>query len=183
VLYSIRDAVGVGDVYTRKTGMHRYYIQSMKTYERLCEVFGHDVCRKCHTLQWPNVPDEYVRHFLRGAVDGDGSWFKRKEGLWDFAYTTSSQEFIDGLVQNVERLTGIQMKPSLNKISVWHCRCCGIKAVCLADWLYRDATVALERKAWIAREMMQDTGIAYRSSLTPKMREMFPHVLEHYQIV
>jgi hypothetical protein len=75
------------------------------------------------------------------------------------------------------------MNPGLNKLQVWQCRCCGIKAVCLADWLYRDATIALERKAVIAREMMDSSGVARADSLTPKMREMFPHILERYEIV
>jgi len=184
VLYSIRDAIGTGDVYIKQRGMHMYYIQSVRAYERLCDIFDQDVCRKSHTLQWPNVPDEYIQHFLRGAVDGDGSWFRRKQDkLWEFAYTTSSQPFIDGVVENVGRLTGIHLNPGLNKINVWHARAVGIKAVCLADWFYRDATIALERKAWIAREMMNETGIAYQSSLTPKIREMFPHILERYEIV
>jgi len=184
VLYSIRDAVGVGDVYAKRNRMHRYYIQSTRTYERLCEIFGMDVCKKSHTIRWPDIPDAYVRHFLRGAVDGDGSWFKRsQDGLFEFSYTTSSKAFVDALVETVFLLTGIHLNASLNKISVWHARCVGIKAVCLADWLYRDATIALKRKSDIAHEMMESTGLAQPYSITPKMREMFPHILERYQIV
>jgi len=183
VLYAIRDVVGVGEVYLKKNGMHRYYIQSMRTYERLREIFGTDVCRKCRTLQWPDIPDEFIRHFLRGAVDGDGSLFYRKDGLWGFDYTTSSKAFIDALTENIERMTGVCMNPSLNKIDVWHARCSGIKAVCLADWLYRDATISLKRKADLAHQMMEHIGIVYNWLLTPKMREMFPHVLARYEII
>jgi len=75
------------------------------------------------------------------------------------------------------------MVPSLNKINVWHARCAGLKAVCLADWLYRDATIALKRKSDIAHEIMESTGLAQPYSITPKMREMFPHILERYEIV
>lgn len=183
VLYAIRGVVGVGDVYVGTKGMHRYYIQSVRTYDRLCAIFGQDVCGKSHTLQWPAVPKAYMRHFLRGAVDGDGSWFKTQDGLWAFAYTTSSKHFIDGLVETAAREAGIFMLPRINKINVWHARCAGIKAVCLADWMYRDATIALERKAWIAREMMQTGGTAQWRSISPEMERMFPHVLERYQIV
>ena len=30
--------------------------------------------RKSLTLAWPNVPTDMERHFLRGYIDGDGSW-------------------------------------------------------------------------------------------------------------
>jgi hypothetical protein len=183
ILYAIKAEIGSGNVYAKQNGMHRYYIQSVRAYERLCDIFGHDVCNKTHTLRWPSVPDEYIRHFLRGAVDGDGSLFKRTDGLWEFTYTTSSQDFIDSLVEHIERCTGICMKPGLNKLKVWHARAAGVKAVCLADWLYRDATIALERKAALAQQMMEHRGTVYNWLLTPKMRRTFPHILERYEIV
>jgi len=184
ILFSIKEAIGVGDVYVRQTGMHRYYIQSVAVYERLCEIFGADVQRKCHTLQWPDIPDEYARHFIRGAVDGDGSWHRRKQDdLWSFQYATSSEVFALALKREVERLTGISLNLGLNKINVWHVRCVGIKAVCLSDWLYRDATIALERKAALAQKMTKSAGICQSPSLTPKMRALFPHILSRYEVV
>jgi hypothetical protein len=184
VLDSIRDAIGVGEVYPKSNGMHRYYIQSVRVYERLCDIFGNDVHGKSHTLQWPNIPDEYVRHFLRGSVDGDGSLFRNNQDhLWRFDYTTSSKSFIDSVVDVVEQMTGVHLNPGINKINVWHARTSGIKAVCLADWLYRDAAIALKRKAEFAQRMMEHRGMAYAWNLTPKMRETFPHILERYEIV
>lgn len=184
ILYTLRDTIGIGRVYSKNDGMHRYYIQSVRAYERLCKIFGQDVCRKTHTLQWPNVPDEYARHFVRGAMDGDGSLMKRRDNLWEIAYTTSSQDFIEGFTDNVFRLTGISLNVGLNKLNAYHARCTGIKAVCLADWLYRDYSIFMERKEWIAREMYNTLGgQAYESSITPKMREMFPHILKTYSIV
>jgi hypothetical protein len=184
ILYAIKDRLGTGQVYVHGRGMHRYYVQSVKAYERLCVIFEQDVCNKSHTLQWPNIPDEYVHHFIRGAVDGDGSFFVNNgDGLWRFAYATSSQLFIDGLSDTIERMTGIQMSVGLNKINVWHARVAGIKAVCLAGWLYRDASIALERKAALAQQMMESTGTAYGWTLTSKMREAFPHILERYKVV
>lgn len=184
ILFAIRKAIGVGQVYVKNNGMHRYYIQSMRTYERLCSVFGQDVCNKSHTLQWPDIPDEFVRHFIRGAVDGDGSFFRNNtDRLWRFSYATSSQAFIDALVDTIKRLTGIELNPGINRLNVWHARAAGAKAVCLADWLYRDATIALERKAALAQEMMNSKGMAYWNRLTPKMRAMFPHILDRYEIV
>jgi len=183
ILYAIRDLLQTGDVSKHgNQDMHRYYVQSAKTYRRLCAVFCQDVCRKSHTLKWPAIAKGYERHFLRGAVDGDGSLF-RSGGLWRITYTTSSKDFVDGLVETVLRETGIQLNVGQNAIGVWHARCTGIKAVCLADWLYRGANIALARKAKLAEEMGKTSGLARWSSITPKMREMFPHILERYELI
>lgn len=183
ILYALQDMIGAGRVSIKSSGMGHYYIQSVKVYERLCEVFGNDVCKKSHTLQWPNIPDGFTKHFLRGAVDGDGSFFKRQDGLWEFAYATSSFDFALELSVALEDGVGVKTSTVQNKIGVWHTRCVGIKAVCIADWLYRDAKIALERKTWIAREMMQTHGQCKESSLTQKMCGMFPHILENYRII
>ena len=90
---------------------------------------------------------------------------------------------MDCLLGTIERLTGVHIKPEFTKLQVWQARCCGIKAVCLADWLYRDASIVLERKAALAQEAMTSTGVTYAwQGLTPKMRETFPHILERYEV-
>jgi hypothetical protein len=183
ILQKLQAVIGTGRISYKASGSHHFYVQSVKTYEHFCKIFGRDVCKKSRTLQWPDVPDEYIRHFIRGAVDGDGSLFKHSGNLWSFAYTSSSFDFASALTKVIFDRTGIVLSLGENKESVWHARCTGIKAVCLADWLYRDATISLERKAWIAREMMETRGIAQASSITPKMRATFPHIIEGYQIV
>lgn len=182
IIYALRDVIGAGRISPKASGMYQFYIQSVKTYEWLCELFGHDVCRKSHTLQWPSVPEQYIRHFIRGAMDGDGSLMRRKDRLWEISYSTSSFDFADELAQIIFDETGISLSLGENKINVWHVRCTGIKAVCLADWLYRDATIAQERKAGIARKMIETRGRAHRSSVTDKMRAVFPHIIAGYEV-
>jgi hypothetical protein len=183
ILYALQEAIGSGRMGRKASGMYSYYIQSTKVYEWLCNLFGRDVCRKSKTLQWPNVPTEFMRHFIRGAMDGDGALFKTRDNLWSISYASGSEGFVYGMEKAIFDHTGIVMNTGLNKIHVWHTRCTGIKAVCLADWLYRDATIALERKAWIAREMMQTRGTAHKGSITDKMREMFPHIISGYRLL
>lgn len=180
IIYALKDAIGSGRISQKSNGMYEYYVQSVAAYERLCEIFGHDVHRKAKTLRWPNIPEGYIRHFIRGAVDGDGSLFMRKEGLWGFAYSTSSEEFIRSLCDVVFDSTGIKLGVGNNKLGVYHARCVGIKAICLADWLYYNCSIALERKEAIARAMVQTIGVAQESSITEKMKETFPHILSRH---
>ena len=182
IIYALRETIGAGRISTKSNGMHEYYIQSIRIYRRLCEIFGHDVHRKSRTLQWPTVPDKYVRHFMRGAFDGDGSIFKQADKWWAMTYTTSSEEFAHSWASTLLRLTGIEMGIGINKIGVYHARCVGIKAVCLAAWLYGDQHIALGRKNKLAHEAVLHSGIAREYSITERMHGMFPEIMERYEI-
>jgi hypothetical protein len=49
---------------------------------------------------FPSVPREFVRDFIRGCWDGDGSIF-RGRGLLIASYVSGSRDFIDGLVHEL----------------------------------------------------------------------------------
>ena len=184
IIYALRDVVGTGRIITKANGAYEFYVQSTRTYQLLCKIFGCEVARKSLTLLWPSVPDTFMRHFIRGAMDGDGSLMRKKDRTWTIEYTTGSKWFAEGYKETIWRLTGIATHIIVNKLGIPHIRCAGIKAVCLASWLYKDAKIALERKAWIAREMYEHPGgQAQASSITPKMREMFPEIIGAYSIV
>jgi hypothetical protein len=184
IIYALRDAIGTGKIIRKSRGTYELYIQSVKIYQRLCAIFSQDVCRKSLTLKWPSIPDEYAKHFTRGAMDGDGALMKKKDGTWEISYSTGSGDFAKGLEKEVFRLTGIKMHVGYSRSHLYAIRCAGIKAVCLASWLYKDCKIALDRKEWIAREMYNTLGgVAYSDGITPKMHEMFPDILNTYRIV
>lgn len=68
------------------------------------------VPKKSLILKFPNIPDEYLRHFLRGCWDGDGSFYyengnpKRIRG----DYVSGSFEFLNAFVDNLKKLSGIE---------------------------------------------------------------------------
>jgi intein/homing endonuclease len=54
---------------------------------------------KSLTLQFPDVPKEYVRHFVRGCWDGDGSvYFEKRANRIKASYVSGSKKFIEGMV-------------------------------------------------------------------------------------
>lgn len=57
--------------------------------------------RKSLTMQFPNVPDQFVRHFIRGCWDGDGSVYLEKERRIEANYVSGSKEFIKKLVHEL----------------------------------------------------------------------------------
>lgn len=54
------------------------------------------VPNKSKIIKFPDMPDEYLRHFIRGCWDGDGSvFFQYKKKLLMTFYVSGSKEFIE----------------------------------------------------------------------------------------
>jgi hypothetical protein len=58
---------------------------------------------KSLTMQFPDIPEEYVRHFVRGCWDGDGSIYISDNKL-RASYTCGSLAFIERLVQELYKI-------------------------------------------------------------------------------
>lgn len=65
--------------------------------------------KKSLIIQFPDVPAEYIRHFIRGCWDGDGTIYIDKEGKLNASYVTGSHEFIKRLVLELAKV-GITKK-------------------------------------------------------------------------
>ncbi len=59
--------------------------------------------RKSLNMIFPNVPEEYMRHFIRGCWDGDGSVFV-SGGKMNANYTCGSFDFLNRLVQELYKI-------------------------------------------------------------------------------
>ena len=183
ILYKIKNVIGAGRITNKNDGMSQYYIQSVRIYDRLCEIFGQDVCRKSNVLQWPSVPAIYVRHFVRGAFDGDGCITRKGTKSWEASYTTGSKFFAESLCEKVLGATGIELRTGLNRIGVYHVVSTGIKTACFADWLYGDSHISLERKRVLAERVISEGGTYYSKSVTDKMKHMFPDIFSRYEVI
>jgi len=58
--------------------------------------------RKSLTMTYPNIPEEYERHFIRGLWDGDGSIMIGKNGYPSVSFVCGSLEFITMLKERLE---------------------------------------------------------------------------------
>lgn len=103
-----------------------------------------------------DVPDAVFVDFLRGELDGDGSWILAK-GWRGFPYLagsfrSGSQQFLEWLQQTVSRLTGIEGCLQHRKL-IYN----GKKAEALGKWIYYSPNLpCLQRKRniwqdWISR--------------------------------
>lgn len=111
---------------------------------------------KSHSATFPNnVPDNMYRHLIRGLVDGDG-WVSYRldtrnhlNCFWGLCGTLS---VVQGALQHIPI-------PIDNKVQL-HNNCYriglqGIKAFQVAEWLYQDSSIYMERKYQAYQEAKQ----------------------------
>jgi len=182
ILERIQGLLGRGRLYyIHQYDSYRYELHSRKLYEFLNRVFGHNVQAKSRTLQWPTVLDEYLRDFIRGYCDGDGHVSVNGRGRPLIRFYCGSEDFRDVLMDTISRLTGIIGTTSLAINDVHLALYDGIKAVCLAKWLYQPGDVAKPRKVQAAEAIAKtDQDRIRMDSVTPKMRETFPGILSRF---
>jgi len=64
---------------------------------------------KSLTIDFPQIPDEYLGHFIRGCWDGDGSVYVDSSGRIVASYVSGSKIFVNKLVLSLQKL-GLPLK-------------------------------------------------------------------------
>lgn len=147
--------------------------------------------RPCHRVQWGDVafhrwltqiglmpakslklgplgiPDEWMRDFLRGCIDGDGSiitytdrynTFKKSTYVYTRVYlslVSASPRFVEWLRETLRRLIGVSGEVSVRRLAgrndIWRLRYAKREAFQLLRWMYYGPDVpCLRRKYDIA---------------------------------
>ena len=104
----IRDTIKSNHkLYKRKTDKsYKLDIRCKEIYNDIIKLGGTE--RKSLTAKFPNVPKEYVRHFIRGYFDGDGSFTLRNNepyitfiGTYEFLTNLVNQLLYNGVIKKV----------------------------------------------------------------------------------
>ncbi|RBY87305.1 hypothetical protein DQ244_18250 [Blastococcus sp. TBT05-19] len=102
--------------------------------------------RKSATVAPPAGPFSR-RDYLRGLIDGDGSVGFTRTGLPFIGFVTASQPLAEFFCDQVLSVVGAHRTANRNtRDSVYNLLVAGEPAAPLADWLYPDGCLALERK-------------------------------------
>ena len=124
--------------------------------------------KKSINLTWAkNIPDEFLRHFIRGYFDGDGTIdMCRNQREFDYGIKyyyvprlrfVGTKHFLTGMIRALERLTSI---PAVKvhrkgKENLWYFSYSGLHARMLHDLMYNSATIYLKRKAALWKYILQ----------------------------
>lgn len=127
----------------------RFAVNNKKIYESLVE----KGCtpKKSLTIQFPDkdiVPDNLIKHFVRGYIDGDGYiGFKTNDKTTGrLSITTGSKNFLIDLI-NKMNWEQKQLKEDYRSIHITYAmEWCNKKVYYMLKELYDDATIYLNRK-------------------------------------
>ncbi len=79
-----------------------------------CVIIYNDIKRlggiecKSNTMNFPNVPEEYLSDFIRGYFDGDGCIMNLKNNRINTAFTCGSKKFLDKLLEILKEHAGVE---------------------------------------------------------------------------
>lgn len=100
------------------------------------------------------IPNYLIRHFVRGFIDGDGS-FEQKDFIFTITLISTSENFLKNLASyicNLDNGIGIKVKKNKGKTIDWFYLRFNFftnkkeKVTKIYDYLYKDATIFLQRK-------------------------------------
>ena len=121
---------------------------------------------KSLTIQFPEVPVKYLSHFIRGYLDGDGSFFVKKINKRKDKYLASNFvgniDFLTVLKDRIKENANIDLTsfciPNKNcNQRIYSLQYFGKKAIALGDYIYQDSeNLRLERKYKIYNKMKRE---------------------------
>jgi Mor family transcriptional regulator len=115
------------------------------------------VPRKTYVMkQLPAVPPLLMRHLLRGYVDADGYFSLRIQGGARFGVVALNREIVAEIQEWFIAEVGVSCTALIHSGTAWHYRQYGTRQVQkIAAYLYRDATVYLDRKYRLAQDILR----------------------------
>lgn len=82
--------------------LYYFHINSDKFYEQLTKLGL--TPNKSLSMKFPEIPDEYIRHFIRGCWDGDGTVYtEKRNGELRTSFVCGSLEFIEVLKKHLNK--------------------------------------------------------------------------------
>lgn len=121
-------------------------VYSQQMYNDLNKYFDRD---KTYTAKFPSIPENLMRHFIRGYFDGDGC-FSFTDMTFDIEFLGASKDFHEGLA-NVLRKNNFKftINSKINKYNteMYYIYINRNEDKCnFLKWIYEDCNIYLERK-------------------------------------
>lgn len=141
----------IKQVHDRKKEASSYlYVYSTEMYDDLVSLGL--TSNKSLTLQWLDIPDEYLKDFIRGYYDGDGSITEVQQTLNYYKLVIQflgTENFLKGIVNTFQNKlhiidTGKKIEKTQTRIHCLRYRTKQARNILL--WLYEDCELKLDRK-------------------------------------
>ena len=131
-----------------KTDYYRINIRDKNIATRLKELGV--VHNKTYGWTIPDIPNEYMNHFIRGLYDGDGNLNIRTKGSTTFRLICYDRTVLESLIETIK----YNVEETMDHIRIYEydykipeLNISSTKALeAFLKWLYKDATIYLDRK-------------------------------------
>lgn len=103
---------------------------------------------KSLTMAYPEIPDQYMSHFIRGYFDGDGSVYKYKNrpNAIQIDFACGSESFIGRLHDILVSTIGDYYTLVNRRTNYWRIRGNTEGSKKLFNYMYNEATIYMDRK-------------------------------------
>ena len=145
-------------IYKDKDNVFKLQICNKIMYNDLLKLGG--IPAKSLTIQFPEVPDEFLSHFIRGYLDGDGCNTTNRNKYLVSSFTGNMDFLInlkDKIKENIGIETGKLYSDKRCNPRIKQLKYIGKKAISLCDYIYQDSeNLRLERKFKIYDKMKKN---------------------------
>lgn len=125
---------------------------------------------KTFTVKVPSMPTDCIRHFIRGAIEGDGGVYTHKAQGYDiFSVMLCGNKYIVTTIKDLLKLhldidARLEIDDRVSKGGLYKIRYYGANAISLCNWMYKDThkDVRLDRK--------YETYVKYIKSYSEKIK-------------
>ena len=93
--------------------------------------------RKTYSLDFPNINNKFLSHFVRGYFDGDGSIYFNKPNTIRISFV-GTKNFIEGLQKSLNKSIGLRKHPLRKQGVIWICNYYSDDARKLCSWMYNN---------------------------------------------
>ncbi len=134
-------------LYSDKTKSNRLIVNNKKICQKLMKIGV--VPRKSLIVKFPKIPGGYLRHFVRGVIDGDGTvrYVKRKRSSYfEIQISSGSPMFLKRLRNVIKKNVGVDAKMRKIDKNTFLVQYSCTRGEKLANWIYSNANLFLNRK-------------------------------------
>lgn len=105
--------------------------------------------RKSLTLNFPRIPQKFLRDFIRGIIDGDGNVYylnRKRSPYFEIRIYSGSEKFLKELKRKIYSALEINSPIKNLHKNTYSLRYACRRGIKLANWIYYKSNLYLERK-------------------------------------